>query len=162
MANLYEITGELLRLQDILEFEDEIPEDLAAEMEAVRGEWEQKMDGYARILRNLTARRDSVADEAKRLTEMKQKLDSRIEWLRTAVQTSMSAMNVTRVDTPIGTWRRQNNPVKVVVTDETKIPEGFLKYTVSVDKDGLKRWMQETGEVFEGAHLEQTEGIRFK
>ena len=163
MANLYDITKELAYLQDALEESDEAPEGLWEYAMSMQGEFEDKMAGYAKVLRNLAAERDAAMAEKVRLEKRADRLDAAIAWMKENVLRSMQRLNVTRVDTTIGTWRTRKNPWKVIVDDETKLPEEFLiPQLPKVDKAALRHRLLDTGEIIDGAHLEQTEGVVFR
>ena len=64
---LYEITGELLALQNMLEDED--PDIVEATMESVEFDLEEKAEGYVKVIRNLEANAAALREEEKRLRE---------------------------------------------------------------------------------------------
>ena len=56
MSTLYEITGDYLRLLEMLEEDENIdPQAFADTLEGIEGEIEIKADGYARVLKELNA-----------------------------------------------------------------------------------------------------------
>ena len=56
MSTLYEITGDYLRLLEMLEEEENIDlQAFADTLEGIEGEFEMKADGYARVLKELAA-----------------------------------------------------------------------------------------------------------
>ena len=67
--NLYELTGQYLELQNLLESGEYDEQLINDTMEAVEGEIEIKADNYARIIRNFEARIDSFKAEQKIETE---------------------------------------------------------------------------------------------
>ena len=61
MSTLYEITGDYLRLLEMLEEEDNLdPQAFKDTLKGIEGEFEIKADGYARVLKELAADRKSV------------------------------------------------------------------------------------------------------
>ena len=56
MSTLYEITGDYLRLLEMLEEEESLdPQAFKDTLEGIEGEFEIKADGYARVLKELNA-----------------------------------------------------------------------------------------------------------
>lgn len=68
MSTLYELTGNYLRLLEILE-EDESPNEQVFKdtLEAIDGDFEDKADNYARIIRELHGEAEKYAAEIKRM-----------------------------------------------------------------------------------------------
>ena len=93
----------------------------------------------------------------KYLSELKDKeIVSRNKWIET--------MRASWIESFTSDWvevKLKTSPGKVIITDESLIPEGFIKTvtktTTSVDKTRIKKVLKdlEPGEVFEGCHLEQ-------
>ena len=65
--NIYELTNQLLDLQEMLEDEDVDQEVLRDTLDAVSGEYDEKLENYCKIIRNLEALRDGIVKERVRL-----------------------------------------------------------------------------------------------
>ena len=82
MATLYEVTGQLLSLQDSLATETDL-EALTIIMDTMEGldfEFEAKADGYAKIIRNLTSDVEGLKAEIDRLQSRKRSGKSTDQW----------------------------------------------------------------------------------
>lgn len=163
MANLYDLTENMRQLQEFLEEADELPEDMWEAADMIKGAYEDKMAGYAKVMKNMIAERDALLAEKVRLEKKADRLDNAITWLKANVLRSMKTLGVTRVDTTIGSWRTRKNPYKLVVDDPAKLPDGWwIQQEPKLDKAALRHYLLETGEVIEGAHLEQDEGVSLR
>lgn len=70
MATLYELTAEYKELLDMAEEQNLTQTDIKDTLEGMDYEFEDKADGYAKVLRNLGGTREAIKSEIKRLTEM--------------------------------------------------------------------------------------------
>lgn len=156
-TTLYELTGELLTLQQMLSDGEATEEELADTIEAVEGEFEYKAQGYGCIVRNLEADISAIKAEEERLAKRRAALSKNKDWLEERMHTVMLALDKKTVKTELFTWGVRNNPPKVVISDEDMIPFEFLnvKTTSAPDKTRIKEFLQsQDGENCEWAHLE--------
>jgi hypothetical protein len=164
MANLYELTGNAERLTAALtgELTDE-------EWVALRQEYEDnaeaitdKLDGYAKAIRNLTAESVSYQTEEARLAGLRLTVDRNIARMREAVELAMRACGETKVKTTIGTWAFQKNPPSVNVLNAAKIPADYMKQPDPVIDRAAILAKLKAGEAVEGAELKQGDSLRFR
>lgn len=83
MSTLYEITGDYLRLLEMLESEETIDSKTFADtLEGIEGELEAKADGYARVMKELNAEAKKYEEEINRMTERMNTLNNRSKLLK--------------------------------------------------------------------------------
>lgn len=163
---LYEITGDLLTLQEMLEdsVEDQV---LTDTLEAVQGEYEVKLESYCKIIRNLEAERDAHKTEAKRHSDKATTLDNNIDRLKKAMFDSMKATKTDKVKGTLFTVAIQKNGGKIpVITapDATtdKLPDELVIYTEKPNLDAIREAL-EAGKTVDGFSLgERGESLRIK
>lgn len=167
MSSLYELTGQFLQLQDMLEEETD-PEYIQTILDTFEGlefEIERKADGYARIMKNLAADVDGLKKEIDRLTNRKQSVERNIDALKRRLQESMEATGKEKFKTDLFSFGIQNNPASVVIDEQyiENIPEQFLiEQEPKIDRKAIKAAIQ-NGENLDGiAHLEQTRSLRIR
>lgn len=114
MSRLYEITGDLLTLQEMLE-EDATDEALADTLEAVQGEYEIKLEAYCKVIRNLEADMDALKAEADRLTAKRKTLENNIDRLKRAMFDSMKATKTDKVRVRSLLWLSRKTEVKYLL-----------------------------------------------
>lgn len=161
---LYELTGEYIQLMQMLEdasVEDEA--EIAAAMEAVAGDIEDKADAYARMMKNLLGDIDALEQEEKRLYDRRTALKNRVDRLKTAIQNAMELTGTKKLRTSIGNWSIQKNPLSVSAVDVEKVPARFLiEQPPKVDRRAILEEFKQTGEVFDGVTITQGESVRFR
>ena len=164
MANIYELTADYLRIQEMMEDPELDPQTLADTMEAVEGELEMKAENYARIMKNIESDAEGLENEIRRLTSRKRAMETNIKNMKMALQSMMTITGKTKFKTDLFSFGIQKNAPSVVIdTDINNLPTEFLKFREpEVDKTKLKEALK-NGEDLEGfAHLEQSESLRIR
>lgn len=174
MANLYELTGEYLELQEMLEneeYDDDIVKDT---LEGVEGEIEIKAENYAKIIRNLENDMRGYEEEEKKFAFKKKVCANRIKYLKQNLQMCMEATKKTKFKTKLFSFNIQNNGGRrklVVDVDVNDLPEEYrIKVPDEPNKEKLEQELKEKG--WEGkdgsinwdyCHYEpQTKSLRIK
>lgn len=125
MANLYDLTGEALRLNAALDGEL-TPEEFDSALEAYNANMEtleDKLDGYARIIRNLSAFGDACKAEEDRLSQRRKSAEAKAERMREAVRSALVAIGREKCKTSIGTWTLQKGRPSVNIVDPALVPQ---------------------------------------
>lgn len=165
--NLYEVTGNVLHLQAMLESEDFDAEVLADTMEAVEGEYDYKIESYCKVIKNLEADMDALKTEAKRLSDRRKVLENNIDRLKSAMFESMKATGKTKVKGAVFTAAIQKNGGKlpVIVAEDASTDNLPDQLVIVTEKPNLEaiRELLEAGKFVEGFTLgERGESLRIK
>lgn len=168
MANLYEITGDLLTLQEMLEdsVEDQV---LTDTLEAVQGEYEVKLEAYCKVIKNLEADIDALKNEADRLNTKRAVLSANIDRLKKAMFDSMKATNTPKVKGTLFTVAIQKNggvaPINYDKDNKDitlKLPDELVVVTEKPNLDAIRELLV-AGKTVEGFSLgERGESLRIK
>lgn len=161
MATLYELTAEYQALLLMAEDPDVDPETLRDTMDDIGGALEDKAEGYAKVMAELKASADTCRAESRRLTDRARVIENNIARMKSALQTAMELSGKRKFKTELFSFSIAKNPDALVVTDESRVPEEFLKAEIKVDKDSIKKALKD-GQEFDWAHLEASEGLRIK
>ena len=164
MASLYEVTGNILALQELLESPLDDEEILKDTLEAVQGEYEQKIEGYCKVIRNIEVDIEAFKIEAKRLNEKAKMLEKNKDRLKKAMFDSMKATNTNKVKGQIFTVAIQKNGGKlpVIVDVETDyLPKELVKVVESPDLEAIAKLLEQ-GESPLAHWGERGESLRIK
>ena len=94
---LYEITGRLAYLREMIESEAISEEDAADTMEAILQEQEDGYENAVKWIRDIEAEIEAVKAEAEKLAEKRKALENRKERVKQAIMRSMQASGQTKV-----------------------------------------------------------------
>lgn len=134
---LYEITGDYLRLLEMLEEEENIDHQTFVDtLEGIEGEFEDKADNYARIIKELNAESEKFKSEIKRMTAKMNKIKNNSERLKNHLYERMKSTEKTTFKTDLFSFNIQKNggvqPIEIVPGIE--IPDAFCKKEPDNDK----------------------------
>lgn len=165
--NLYEVTGNVLTLQAMLESDEFDAEVLADTMEAVDGEYEYKIEQYCKVIKNLEADMDALKAETKRLSDKRKVLENNVDRLKAAMFESMKATGKTKVKGTVFTAAIQKNGGKLplIVADDVTTDHLPDQLVIVTEKPNLEaiRELLEAGKVVDGFTLgERGESLRIK
>ena len=162
MATLYELTGQVLELQELMTCGD-IDEDLLNDtMESVMFEFEQKTDNYVKLIRNVEADVDVLSAEIERLKAKKDKLTTNIDTLKAKIKNAMEQTGVDKLKGVYGTIslrKSQKIASNLTVAD---VPEQYVRVEEkkSIDKVSLTKAIKEG--VVTNISLEKTTSLSIK
>ena len=125
--NIYEITGEVLKLQEMLvnDPENEYVQDT---LEALEGELHLKATAYCRVIKNMEANLEAYKSEIDRLSKRKKVLENSIQRLKDALLESMKATGKDKIKDDIFTIAIRNNALSLPKNlDINRVPIQYLK-----------------------------------
>ena len=157
--NLYEITGEVLQLQEMLvnDPENEYVQDT---LEALEGELNIKSEAYCKVIKNMEGNLESIKSEIDRLSKKKKNLENSVSRLKQALFNAMQVTGTDKIKGDLFTLRIQNNaPQLPKDLDVNQVPIEFLvEREYSIKKRELLQAIK-NGEV-DGIALEQSKSLR--
>lgn len=124
--NLYELTGEMLQLQQMME---ECPDDdsIPDTMEFVAYDLGEKVDGYVKVIKNLQSDVDALARECRLLSKKKKYIENSITSLKKSLFNSLKVLNKDEIKGELFTIKKRKNPAKLpeeINIDD--VPESYL------------------------------------
>ena len=160
MSSLYKLNQDYQELLNML-YQDDVDEQMILDtLESLEGDIEDKADNYAKIIRELEAKRDTRETEAKRLTDSAAILDNRIKYLKQNLFNTMKQTGKTKFTTDLFTFRIQKNGGQRALTIDGDVPTEYTKTIVENDTDKIRQALKE-GKELDFAHLEpQSESLR--
>ena len=171
--NAYEITKEYDQINELmitLEAMKEAGEDVTAfeadtkkYIQQLDGNLYEKADNIAKVLRNFDIMITGRKDEARRLNDAARAFEARSDYVKNNLLLPMlEASGNRKLECKTFTVSLRSSK-SVEVTDEEAIPFEYLKIKEvrSVDKIGLKKWLNEGNEA-SGAKIVQRESVQIK
>lgn len=123
---LYDLTGEYLMLQEMLEDPDVDLEVVQDTLDALDGDIEAKLENCAAVKLQLEGDATMLDKEIKRLQAKKKTVENNVKNLRKYMQLSMEAMGKEKVKTGKFSFTIKASAPKLVIDDEKSVPEQFL------------------------------------
>lgn len=168
-VTLYELTQDfqnLMAMADDPEVDEQVFKDT---LEGLEGVIEAKADGYASVIRNLEVNVgaldgtiEAINKELDRVKAHKASLENRIQYMKESLCTAMIACDKKKFKTEKFSFWVQKNTPSVVIDKPADIPFEFYRVKEpEVDKTAIKKALSD-GQKLEFAHLETTEGVRFR
>jgi len=162
MANLYELTGDILHLQRMLEDGEVDIETFTDTLESINFDVEEKADGYAKVIKNITSDVNGLKDEEKRIADKRKTYENKIKTMKTNLENSMILLDKKKFKTKLFSFNVQKNAPSLYVDDDNKIPEQFYKIQDPIlDKAELKQYIKDGNEI-EGVSLKSSESLRIR
>ena len=157
--HLYELTGNILKLQEMLEageINEKIYNDTLESLDIG-----QKVENICYVIRNLQADADKFKAEKDRIAAKQQTAENGVKRLKESLLNYLQVTNQSKVKSGIFSVGIGSTE-KVVVTDGSKIPQEFLiEQQPKIDLTGLKKALKK-GEHIDGITIENNQHIRIR
>ena len=145
MASIYNITGDILRLYDMIDNEEmpdaKFEECMLDTLESVIGEFEVKADGYGKLIRNLESDIEGIKKEKQRLEKKQKRAENIIKSLKDRILFCMDTAKLPEIKGDLFKWRVQNFEKQLPENIEdfrSKIPEKYMiAQDPKIDKKSL-------------------------
>ena len=95
--SLYDLTGNFLVLQEMMSDPDVDPETIQDTLEAMDGDYEEKLENYGKVITNLSILAAGIDEEEKRLKARKKTINNQIDRLKKNIKESMIALGKKKV-----------------------------------------------------------------
>lgn len=164
---LYSLDIEFMELLELAEDEDLDFQVLEDTLEAMAGEWENKLDAYGIVRNELSMDVAKIDMEVKRLTEKKKRINGNITRINEAIMDSMRLHNTRKVEGEHFTWQIQKNGGKApLIIDESvpvvDLPEKYQLWDVKANKEAIRKALEEGKELPFAFIGERGESLRLK
>lgn len=140
MTKLYELTGEMLEIQSMLDAGEMAYDDLKDQIEATNAQYEDKCRAVLMMRQNALGAVSAIQSEIDRLTALKESPKRDAEWLESYLKESMIALEKDKLDLGIFKVTLRKASVQLGEVDESKIPQEFFEFipaTTKLDKRKL-------------------------
>lgn len=162
-ATLYDTATELMSLLTVMEEQEEPTPEMETAIAAALEQHLRKVDSFAQFLNHLENQADFAAEEIKRLTARKRRLELHRERLSNYALQIMDERGWQSLEGETADIKIRQNPPAVLILDETAIPAEFVtvKQQFAIDKNGIKARIK-AGKEVPGAVLTQSRKVEVK
>lgn len=159
MKPLHEIANDILLLLDTVD--GELPPDLDAQLDALQGDIETKLERCCAVVRQMDAERDALKEESARFALRAQHADNAAKHFKEYMKSNLERLGIDKMEAGLFKIRIQNNsqPAVHFDGDAEKLPETFRRVEYSIDSKAIvTAWKAEQElpsgvEVVRGRHL---------
>ena len=161
---LFDITSQLLQLENALESAEGVDETTLTEAQAyldgLKLERTEKIENCVALLKNWEALETAIKAEETALRARRESLEKRAEWLKSYLGYCLQPGEKFETAKCKISWRKSES---VEILNEEKIPEEYLKTEIvkKVDKKAIRDTLKAGGEV-EGAELREKNNLTIK
>jgi chromosome segregation ATPase len=154
--NLYELADAFQTIQRTLDDPESDEAEIESAMTLVdetKGELDSKVDAICRILRGISGDIDKLKQEEARLRKRRQALENRETRLREWLRGTMSVLDIQKIKTRLFTVSLAQAKPKLVVVDESLVPDEYKKVTVEIRKADMNTAFRTLGVIPEGTEV---------
>ena len=143
---LYDLTGEVLQLQELLASGDVVDTELLKNvLSDTTEDYDAKLEAYAKVIKNLSSDVDAIKAETERLTSRKKALENNISALKNRMYERMKALGKTKVKGELFTVSIQANGGRIPVivdVDTSELPDDLVKIEEKPDIDAITAYIE--------------------
>jgi len=159
---LYDLTADYLELQEMME--DDISDDaLLDSMESIEGLYEDKIDGYAAVIRTLEAEATAYKEEADRMAGKAKVICNNINRMKKAMYESMLQTGIRKVKGKRFTVSVQKNggkaPFVLTWDNPDTLPDNLVERKPNIE--AIREFTEKNGETY-GYFAERGESLWIK
>ena len=160
MAKLYELSTGYKNIEYLLE-NGENNEELAAVLNSLDAEIEDKAENIAKIIKNYEGDIAAFKEEEKRIAERRRKLENDVKRLKQYLEDNMKMTGKTKFKSGTFSFNIAKNPASVEITNVDIISSDYKVLTEVIDKKAILTDLKE-GKDVQGAILKQSESLRIR
>ena len=160
MAKLYELSTGYKNIEYLLE-NGEDNEELAAVLNSLDEEIEDKAENIAKLIKNYEADIEAFKTEEKRIAERRRTLENDVKRLKEYLFNNMKLTGKTKFKSGTFSFNIAKNPPSVEITNQDIISSDYKVLTETIDKKAILTDLKE-GKDVQGAILKQSESLRIR
>ena len=160
MAKLYELSTGYKNIEYLLE-NGEDNEELAAVLNSLDAEIEDKAENIAKLIKNYEADIEAFKTEENRIAERRRTLENDVKRLKEYLFNNMKLTGKTKFKRGTFSFNIAKNPPSVEITNADMISCDYKTYTEVLDKKAILQDLKD-GKDVQGAILKQGESLRIK
>ena len=160
MAKLYELSTGYKNIEYLLE-NGEDNEELAAVLNSLDAEIEDKAENIAKLIKNYESDINAFKEEEKRIAERRRTLENDVKRLKEYLFNNMKLTGKTKFKKGTFSFNIAKNPASVEITNADIISSDYKVLTETLDKRAILQDLKD-GKDVQGAILRTTETLRIR
>ena len=137
MSKLYELTGQINELNEMLESEG-MEDAVKNTLELIEGEFSVKAENIIKLISNKGADLPAIDEEIKRLKKRKSTIENFQENLRSYLIENMQSGNINKISCPLFTVTLVEGAYKLEIDKEEILPDEYVNIEVTEKPDKRK------------------------
>lgn len=159
--NLYHITSEQLRINDLLEeLEGELTPEIEEALNINEDNFLAKSEGYIESIAYFKAKQEAAKVRIEEYQRIKRIAENAEKRLKERMQWAMEVLGRDKVEVGLHKMSLRSSQA-VNITNEARIPNQYIKVETKIDKESLKRDLK-AGLSIEGAELITNKSIQIR
>ena len=160
MAKLYELSTGYKNIEYLLE-NGEDNEELAAVLNSLSEEIEDKAENIAKLIKNYEADIEAFKTEEKRIAERRRTLENDVKRLKEYLFSNMKLTGKTKFKKGTFSFNIAKNPASVEIVNQDIIPMDYRELVEVINKKDILQDLK-SGKDVQGAILKQGESLRIR
>ena len=160
MAKLYELSTGYKNIEYLLE-NGEDNEELAAVLNSLDEEIEDKAENIAKLIKNYEADIEAFKTEEKRIAERRRTLENDVKRLKKYLFNNMKLTGKTKFKKGTFSFNIAKNPASVEIVNQDIIPMDYRELVEVINKKDILQDLK-NGKDVQGAILKQGESLRIR
>ena len=160
MAKLYELSTGYKNIEYLLE-NGEDNEELAAVLNSLGEEIEDKAENIAKLIKNYEADIEAFKTEENRIAERRRTLENDVKRLKEYLFNNMKLTGKTKFKKGTFSFNIAKNPASVEIVNQDIIPMDYRELVEVINKKDILQVLK-NGKDVQGAILKQGESLRIK
>jgi hypothetical protein len=161
--NIYSLTSEYKLIEAQLLDEECDQESFQKLLDSVKADINNKILNYAFVIKNLENTLNGINEAIGAMCVRQKQICNKIETLKEYTLKAMNETGINKIESDYFNVSVRNNMPKVIIDNESKIPEEFLRVKTIIEPDKIRiKDFLSSGEVLAGAHLEANKSLQIK
>lgn len=169
MSGLYELTGDFLKVQGMLENDEFDRDTLINTLEGIDYAIDIKAENYGKVIKNLEvlkagikgqreALKNALNDEIERLSEKEKAVDNKIKYMKENLGQAMRVTGKEKIKTELFSFYFKKNQAVNITDEKEALNSDYVRVKKEIDKTKLLAAMK-NGEKFDFADIKESESL---
>ena len=169
MGGLYELTGDFLKVQGMLENDEFDRETLINTLEGIDYAIDIKAENYGKVIKNLgvlkagikgqrEALKNALNEEIERLSEKEKAVDNKIKYMKENLGQAMRVTGKEKIKTELFSFYFKKNQAVNITDEKEALNSDYVRVKKEIDRTKLLAAMK-NGEKFDFVDIKESESL---